>query len=108
MIDEERNVVTGSISPVESIQARASNYSLPSPSGEALTGNYTQGTFIQRQTTANLKAVGRIHKPIQPITPFPKDMHMPALDDPSLVDYLKGYALGRPVVPPEQRETENA
>jgi hypothetical protein len=75
---------------------------------EALAGNYTQGTFIQRQTTANLKAVGRIHKPVQQITSYPNDMHMPALDDPRLVDYLKQYGLGRMVVPPEQRETENA
>jgi hypothetical protein len=75
---------------------------------EALAGNYTQGTFIQQQTTANLKAVGRIHKPVQQITSYSKDMHMPALDDPRLVDYLKQYALGRLVVPPEQREMENA
>ncbi len=75
---------------------------------EASAGNYTQGTFIQRHTTANLKAVGRIHKPVQQITSYPKDMPMPALDDPRLVDYLKQYWLGRMVVPPEQRETENA
>jgi len=106
--DEERNAVINSISPVESIQTMAFNYSLSSPSGEALAGNYTQGTFIQQQTTANLKAVGRIHKPVEQITSYPKDMHMPALDDPRLVDYLKWYALGRLVVPPEQREMENA
>jgi hypothetical protein len=104
--DEERNAVINSISPAESIQTMAFNYS--SPSGEALAGNYTQGAFIQQQTTANLKAIGRIHKPVQQTTPYPKDMHMPALDDPHLVDYLKRYALGRLVGPPEQRETENA
>jgi len=108
IIDEERNAVINNISPAESIQARASNYSLSSPFDEVLAGNYAQGTSIQRQTTANLKVVGRIHKPVQQITSFPKDMHMPALDDPRLVDYLKEYALGRLVVPPEQRETENA
>ena len=106
MKNEERNVVIGSISPVETTQMMAFNYS--SPSSEARAGNYSKGTFIQQQTTANLKAVGRIHKPVQQITPSSKDVHMPALDDPHLVDYLKRYALGRLVVPAEQRETENA
>lgn len=104
--DEKRDVVINSISPAETIQMMAFNYS--SPSGETLAGNYTQGTFIEQQTTANLKAVGRINSPVQQISAYPKDMHMPAVDDPRLVDYLKRYALGRLVVPPEQRETENA
>jgi len=104
--DEKRNVVINGISPAETIQMMAFNCS--SPPGEALTGNYTQGTFIEQQTTANLEVVGRVDRPVQQIPPYPKDMHIPALDDQHLVDYLKRYALGKLAVPAEQRETENA
>ena len=106
MKDEKRNVVINGISPAETIQMLAFNYS--PPPGEALAGNYTEGTFLEQQTTANMEAVGRVDRPVQQIPPYPKEMHIPALDDPHQMDYLKRYALGRMAVPAEQRETENA